>query len=99
MKVPAEFVYLIQAFHQDSIPRDDQGNVPSDFTEDKWIAGALEFLDEKKKTVVRDFLDELFAGKLSDEELYDIWQAAGPDYLFSDPALTRIVFTKMRGQL
>jgi hypothetical protein len=76
INIPSEFRYLVACFHQDSL----EGAA----NEEQWIATAAEFLSGTKKQVVREFLEDVLAGDVSDAELRRIWESSDPDFLIPD---------------
>ena len=76
MRVPDEFMHLVQHFYQ--------GSDAEISSMEEWVALALRGFDPKQQAVIRRFLSALFARNPSDAELQRIWQDTKPNYDFDD---------------
>jgi hypothetical protein len=71
-KIPNGFIHIARRFHQDIFLVYEDEN--------QMLASLVQGLSGSEKQEVRNFLSELLSRGLSDDELCDIWDRAGPSW-------------------
>jgi hypothetical protein len=89
MKIPDEFKYLATCFYSRS-------NLEYATTQEWVRATVRKFLSTDQRKIVSQFLNELFGGSHSDEELQGIWKSLDSDYWFSSGAGVRAFMKLIR---
>jgi hypothetical protein len=80
--IPHEFKDLCRHFHQDVT------RIYS--TPEQMIAAAVRSMNEEKKHVVQQFLDELLSGRHTSAEIKGVWRRAPADIHFPEAKGGRI---------
>ena len=90
MQIPDDFMQSCHSFYQ--------GKFEEHATEEECIADVLALFSDKRKQVIKKFLDELLSGRYSGAEIKRIWHSTIPSYEFSEGG-HRIFFTKIRDMI
>lgn len=91
MKVPSEFNMLCGFFHQDVFlfyPKFEDA-----------ISESAHCLTKAERPIVRDFLQEVLASNLSDEEVEELWRQSPSHIGFSEPRGARDLLESLRDAL
>ena len=76
MQIPEEFLDVCLYLHQDSF--DVYGTEPEDIA-----AGAIKQMSNAQKQTLAAFLDELWTGDYSEDQLQEIYRRGDPEISFS----------------
>src|SRR2546430_4609621 len=90
MDIPKDFIQLCNIFYP--------GIFDEYSTEEECIADIVLGCSDKRKQVIKKFLDQLLSGRYSDAELARIWLSTNPSYDFSEGG-HRIFLTKIRDMI
>ena len=76
IEIPYEFEQFVKRFHPGS-RLEVSGH-------QEWIEQNLSFVDERARSVIRQFLDVLLSARHTDAEIAEVWRRQSPSYDFSD---------------